>query len=143
MHKTSTATLLIAGFLLLGSTSASAAQSRIASIHNVDKLFFRSVEEATNYFNKAEVPIEVLGLKTFKEENLVLAAYPYSGKDTIDIYYFVKNGPNWNLKMLYFHLRPKYRRPRVEETQDYIVLYDKDDELLRIKVDRTLNKLER
>jgi len=112
--------------------------------HNLSNFpLFKSVQEATNFFGKAEIVIKVLKLTQFEHDHLLLAAYPYSGKDTIDVYCFVKYGDYWVIKMLYFHLRPKARHLRVEESADQIMVYCGKEELVRLTPDKQLNSVER
>jgi hypothetical protein len=114
------------------------------TIHKIDEFpSFASTAEITNFFSKVNVAIHVLELKNHGTNNFVVAAYPYSGLDTIDVFHFVKWGNGWKIKMVFFYLRPKFRELRIEETKTKILLLDSREELLGITVDQTLNSLVR
>jgi hypothetical protein len=138
MLKKSAASLICTTILLFAPMLISA-QSNREIIHNIGKIpGFDSSQEITNFFAKANVPIQAFELKEFKNNNYVLAAFPYSGNNTIDLYYFVKFGDKWDVKMLYFYLNPKYRELRVEENQGQIIVFDRKEEIIRLTVDKTL-----
>jgi hypothetical protein len=135
MFKKATASLILA-VILLSRFSATAE----LKIHNIDQIpYFPSIKELTNFFSDAQVSIDVLKLNKFAGSNFILAAYPYSGLDTIDVYSFVKFGEGWKLNMVYFYLRPKYRELKIVEKSRTIILCDKNDELIRLSVDKGLN----
>jgi hypothetical protein len=138
MFKRPTTSLAIF-WILFGSTIAVRAD---ISIHNINEIpYFGATTEITNFFARADVPVEVLHLKNLNTNNFVLCAFPYSGVDTIDVFYFVKYGEGWKLKMLYFCLQPKSRHLEATiENSDKIVLRAKQQELLRITVDPFLNE---
>lgn len=103
--------------------------------HDINELnYFPSISGITNYFGERKVPITVLPLERFADKGFVVAAYPYSGLRTIDVYFYVKYGTDWKLSTMYFYIEPKHRQLRVEERADAIILYDKGDELLSLKV---------
>jgi hypothetical protein len=131
------ATTLLAAILLLSLTLTTRGEMKI---HNLNEIpYFASIDEITHFFNDANVSIDVLQLKRFSSNNVVLAAYPYSGVDTIDIFAFVKYGKGWMLNTVHFHLRPKHRKLKVTETDTKIVIWDADDEILSLTIDATLN----
>jgi len=104
---------------------------------------FQSKQDITNFFAQNHISIEVFELKNFSSENLVFASYPYSGLDTIDVFYFVKYGERWNLKMVYFYLRPKERKLKLAEQNDRIIIRAAGEDLVSLMVDKTLNSLKR
>ena len=135
---------MAAVFVLLASMSFTKAESKVDLIHNVDNVaHFSSIQEITNYFGKVGVSIKILRLKKFGDERLLFAAYPYSGLDTIDVFYFVKYGEQWVLNMLYFHLGPKDRTLRVEERRKQIFIFCGKEEIFRLTPDQKLNSLAR
>ena len=144
MSKRPTNALVITALLFIAAMRAKAE----FAIHNIDSFpTFSSVNDITIFFSETSVPIKVLELKSHSTNNFILAAYPYAGVDTIDVFHFVKYGNSWKIKMVFFYLRPKYRRLTVAETETKILLFDsKDeskDELLSLTVDNTLNSPKR
>jgi hypothetical protein len=138
--KKPTTLLILTAMLLFTLTIPILAQSNRELVHNVGKIpRFDSTQEITNFFAKANVPVQAFELKEFKNKNYIFAAYPYSGNNTIDLYYFVKYGDTWTIKMLYFYLNPKYRKLRVEEKQGQIVVFDAKEEVICLTVDQTLS----
>ena len=114
------------------------------NIHNLREIpDFASTQEITNFFHKAEVPISILKLASASTNNFILAAYPYSGKSTIDIFLFVKYGDQWVVKMLYYYLRPKYRKLDAKEDKGRIIIRDKGEEIFSIVDDKKLNAVDR
>jgi hypothetical protein len=114
------------------------------TIHEIDAFPpFSSTADITNFFSKECLSSHVLELKLHNRNNFIVAAYPYSGVDTIDVFHFVKWGARWEIKMVFFYLRPKQRKLSVKETKTKILLHAAKEELLSITVDRTLNSIER
>ena len=143
MQTKPTSALKFALCLLIASVITAKAEIG-SNTHNIANLHhFGSVQEITNYFQKVKVPIEVLELKNFSKEHFLFAAFPYSGLDTIDVYCYVKYGEQWDIKMLYFHLRPKARSLTVEETADQIVVFCAKEEFIRLSPDKKLNSVDR
>jgi hypothetical protein len=110
------------------------------STHDATKIYsFSSIQEITNFFSTAKIDIEPLELKIFKKDHFLFSAFPYSGKDTIDLYCYVKYGEQWVLQMLYFHLRPRQRHLRAEESATQILVSCGEEEVVRLTPDLKLN----
>ena len=79
--------------------------------------------------------MKVYQLTPKSDQYFWVAAYPYSGVDTIDLYCFVHNGPRqWRVQMLYFALRPKTRTLTVLEHETSMIVKDGDQELVRVAI---------
>ena len=125
------------GILFLSAFTAAAERK----IHNLNQIpYFASTNEIVKFFKDASVPIDILPIKQFVESNIIIAAYPYAGSDTIDVFSFVKYGDRWQVNMVYFYFKPKHRRLKITETTSTIILYDDDVEILRLTVNRELKE---
>jgi len=122
---------LISG-LWLADSVAFGAGAVPASNHDVDFLRFSSTEEIVHYFRAHDIPTIVYPLKKHGEDYFVIASYPYSGADTIDLYCFRQYGAKqWRVEMLYFALGPKTRELTVVEKTSGLIVRDGGRELLR------------
>ena len=140
MFKRSTNSLVLSILLITIAMNAKAG----FKIHEIDAFpAFSSTADITNFFSKECLSSHVLELKVHSTNNFIVAAYPYSGNDTIDVFHFVKWGDRWEIKMVFFYLRPKHRELSVRETNTKILLHAAKEELLSITVDQTLNSIER
>src|SRR5580765_1546516 len=133
MCKRPAFTSLISLIWLLALPWVALAQSDIKKVHYLDNLLFlKSPQEITNYFAKANVRIDVMRLSIHRERSFFLAAYPYSGPDTIDVYGFIKNGDFWQVKIFFFALHPNNRTLQLRESGKAVSVFDGDKELFQL-----------
>jgi hypothetical protein len=113
--------------------------AQIFSGHDTDRLIgFTSTNEIIDFFAGHNTPVTSYPLALHTDQYFWLAAYPYSGLDTIDLYCFVHHGPRqWRIQMVYFALSPKTRNLTVVEGETRMVVKDGDEELVTVSVNGT------
>ncbi len=103
------------------------------SIHRLNSL--SSTNEIAGVFAEKNIPVKVYQLPKQVDRYFWVAAYPYSGLDTIDLYCFVHHGPRqWRVQMLYYALHPKTRTLTVHEQGSSMIVEDGDLELVRVAI---------
>ena len=128
--KQSTRTLIVVGILFLVSMGAQAQPNKF---HDSDKLFsFASTDDIDWHFSSVNISFERLQLTNFVASNYVMACYPYSGADTIDVYVFVKHGTMWRIQTVHYALNPTNRHLHVKEPGDRIEVLDGSRQLIGI-----------
>lgn len=130
MYKKLTCTFGILALLLSSFWLASGDVTTLGMIRADRALVgFESKAAVTNHFAESKVPIAVLPLKKYANDNLLFAAYPYSGSDTIDLYWFIKYGESWRVRMTFFVLSPHSHELTVKETNGRIFVYCANQEI--------------
>ena len=133
MCNRSTDSALIAFLMLSSILQVAYPQTDWKILHNADNyLNFDSPTAIEQFFAAKDVRIKTFQIAIHKKDIFCLAAYPYSGSDTIDFFCFRRHGAKWRIQMLYFALNPRTRDLTLLETNQQIVLKDGDRELITI-----------
>jgi hypothetical protein len=129
LAKVASLLLLLAHFLCPGRVAA----QNDFSIHRLNS--FSSTNEILSFFAGRNISIEAYQLPQQVDRYFWVAAYPYSGPDTIDLYCFVHHGSRqWRVQMLYYALHPKTRRLTVLEQGTSMIVKDAEQELVRVAI---------
>ena len=125
-----TKTLIVVSTLFLISIGAQAQPNKF---HDSDKLFsFASTDDIDWHFSSVNISFERLQLTNFVASNYVLACYPYSGANTIDVYVFVKHGAMWRIQTVHYALNPTNRLLHVRELGERIEIFDGSRQLISV-----------
>jgi len=90
-----------------------------------------------SFFKTDNVPTKTKQLKVAGLDYYCLAAFPYSGASTVDVYCYVHDGDVWRLHMLYFALLPKYRKIDFVAGRDTITVKDATTKLITMHVKKS------
>jgi hypothetical protein len=108
-----------------------------------ERRFVRSVittDETTsnidNYFRDKDVPIKTKKITVGEFDYYCIAAYPYSGVNTIDVYCFVHDGDIWRLHMLYYALNPPTRALEFKTEDRTITVYGDRKKLVTMFIEK-------
>ena len=118
------------------------AQANFPAVHNTESLmWFSSTNDITRHFETSKVSVVTYRLKQHADDYYWLAAYPYSGSDTIDLYCFRHHGPQqWRIQMVYFALSPETRRLTLVERDGEFIIKDGDRQLIAYAAKKTAKR---
>ena len=132
--KSTLSVLLFVGYLLCSETVR--AQANFSAIHDTSRLmWFANTNDIARHFETNKISVVTYPLKRYADDYYWVAAYPYSGADTIDLYCFRHHGPQqWRIQMVYFALSPETRKLTLIEQETEFVIRDGDRQLISYAV---------
>lgn len=87
--------------------------------------YFRNIDDLKAAFAQHHIPIQTHDGKLNDIKYVIVAAFPYSGLNAIDVYCYVDAGASWRLYSLVFLTNSKTQKVDVRQEADVVdVLHD-------------------
>jgi len=93
---------------------------------------FKAISDIKTHFEAHQIPIEITELQLPHEKWVFVAAYPYSGMNTIDLYAYVFRKTSWDLFSQTFLMGSKTMKARVKADGEFINIFHDDVLVMRI-----------
>jgi len=91
-----------------------------------ERRYYIKVSDLKDDFEKHHVPIQLHEGKIGNLQYVIVAAFPYSGINSIDVYCYIYTGVNWRLYTLAFLTDSKAQKLDVVQDQNAIKIVHND-----------------